>query len=96
MADLNLLKDLAELFKVFADNTRVRILYALFEEEEISAGGIAETLDMSASAISHQLRILKSAGLVKFRRAGKVNLYSLSDDHVKTIILMGIEHITEE
>ena len=96
MADLNLLKDLAELFKVFADNTRVRILYALFEKEEISAGGIAETLDMSASAISHQLRILKSAGLVKFKRDGKVNLYSLSDDHVKTIILMGIEHITEE
>lgn len=95
MADLNLLNNLAELYKVFADFTRVRILYALFEEE-ISVGQIAERLNMTVSAISHQLRTLKSAGLVKYRREGKICLYSLSDDHVKTIILMGIEHITEE
>ena len=95
MADLNLLNDLAELYKVFADFTRVRILYTLFESE-VSVGQIAETLDMTVSAISHQLRKLKTAGLVKYRRIGKVCLYSLSDDHVKTIISMGIEHITED
>lgn len=95
MAEIEMLNKLAEFFKVFGDLTRVRVLYALFEKE-VSVGDIAQALDMTVSAISHQLRILKSAGLVKYRRVGKVCLYSLADDHVKTIISMGLEHITEE
>lgn len=88
------LLDLAELFKVFGDSTRVKILYVLFDEE-CSVGDIADKLNMTQSAISHQLKILKQAKLIKGRRAGKAMLYSLSDDHVKTIIAMGKEHIEE-
>ncbi len=95
MPDIDTLYDLAELYRIFGDTTRIRILYVLFESE-VCVCDIAKILDMTMSAISHQLRILKSAGLVKYRRDGKTCYYSLADDHVKTIINQGIEHITEE
>lgn len=85
---------MADLFKVFGDLTRIRILYTLFADET-SVGEIAERLSMTQSAISHQLRILKQADLIKARRDGKTVLYSLADDHVKTIIAMGRDHIEE-
>lgn len=85
---------LADLYKVFGDSTRIRILYALFEAE-LCVCDIAELLSMSISAISHQLRILKQAQLVKFRRDGKTVFYSLADDHVRTILGQGMEHIEE-
>ena len=94
MPDENELYDLAELYKVFADSTRIKILYVLFESE-MCVCDIAALLEMSQSAISHQLRVLKQAKLVKFRRDGKTIFYSLSDDHVRTIIDQGIEHIEE-
>ncbi|MEA4831825.1 Transcriptional repressor SmtB [bioreactor metagenome] len=94
MIDENSLYDLAELFKVFGDSTRIRILYALFEAE-MCVCDIAGLLNMNQSAISHQLRILKQAGLVKYRREGKAVFYSLSDDHVRTILGQGAEHIAE-
>lgn len=89
------LYDVAELFRMFGDRTRIRILFALFEHE-ICVCDLAELLGMTVSAISHQLRILKTAGLVKYRRAGKTCYYALADDHVKTIIAQGIDHATEE
>ncbi len=85
---------LAELFKVFGDVTRIRILYVLFESE-MCVCDIAELLHMTQSAISHQLRVLKQNRLVKFRREGKAVFYSLADDHVRRIIDQGFEHITE-
>ena len=88
------LYDLAELFKVFGDTTRIRILYVLFEEE-MCVCDIAELLNMSQSAISHQLRILKQSRLVRNRREGKTIYYFLADDHVRTIIGQGMEHIEE-
>ena len=88
------LYDLAELFRIFGDSTRIRILYVLFEEE-MCVCDIAQLLGMTQSAISHQLRALKNARLVKSRREGKVVFYSLSDDHVKTIINQGMSHVTE-
>ena len=88
------LYDLAELFKVFGDTTRIKILYALFEAE-LCVGDIAQLLNLTQTAVSHQLRILKTNKLVKFRREGKVVFYSLSDDHVRGIIDQGIEHIEE-
>lgn len=88
------LYDLAELFKVFGDSTRIRILYVLFESE-MCVCDIAQLLGMTISAISHQLRILKQARLVKYRREGKTVFYSLSDDHVRSIIDQGTEHIGE-
>ena len=94
MPDEDELYDLAELFKVFGDSTRIRILYVLFEEE-LCVCDIAQTLNMTQSAISHQLRILKQSGLVKNRREGKQVFYSLADDHVRTIIAQGREHIEE-
>lgn len=94
MPDIDTLYDLAELYRVFGDSTRIRILCALFEGE-MCVCDIAEALDMTVSAISHQLRILKSARLVKYRRDGKTCYYCLSDDHVKTIIGQGVEHIKE-
>ncbi len=94
MPAIDILYDLSEFYRVFGDTTRIRILYALFECE-ICVCDIAKLLNMTISAISHQLRILKSAGLVKYRRDGKTCYYSLADDHVKTIISQGIEHITE-
>lgn len=92
--DEEVLYDLAELFKVFGDSTRVRILYALFKNE-MCVCDIAELLTMSQSAISHQLRVLKQARLVKYRRDGKTVFYALCDDHIQTILNMGMEHISE-
>ena len=86
--------DLAELFKIFGDSTRIKILYVLFEAE-LCVCDIAAVLNMSQSAISHQLRTIKQARLVKNRREGKTVYYSLADDHVKTIIGMAIEHLEE-
>lgn len=94
MPDEDELYDLAELYKVFADSTRIKILYVLFESE-MCVCDIAQLLEMSQSAISHQLRVLKQAKLVKFRRDGKTIFYSLADDHVRTIMDQGIEHIEE-
>ena len=88
------LYDLAELFKVFGDSTRIRILFVLIEKEE-SVGEIADALGMNQSAISHQLKILKQNKLVKARREGKQMYYSLADQHVKAIIEMGLEHVEE-
>ncbi len=88
------LYNLSEFYKVFGDITRIRILYVLFESE-VCVCDIAEILNLTVSAVSHQLRVLKNARLVKFRKVGKVCYYSLSDDHVKTIIANGIEHIGE-
>lgn len=86
--------DLAELFKIFGDTTRMKILFVLFEAE-VCTCCLAEALNMTSSAISHQLKILKSAKLVKTRREGKSVFYSLADEHVRTIIKQGIEHIEE-
>lgn len=88
------LYDLAEFFKVFGDSTRIKILFVLFETE-MSVGDIAAALDMTQSAISHQLKILKTSKLVKSRREGKSIFYSLADEHVKTIFAQGLEHIEE-
>ena len=90
-----LLYDLAELFKVFGDSTRIRILFVLFEAE-VCVCDLAEALGMTQSAISHQLRILKQNKLVKNRREGKSIFYSLADEHVRTIIAQGCEHIEED
>ena len=89
-----LLDDLAELYKIFGDSTRIKILYTLFTEER-GAGDIARLLGMTMSAISHQLRILKQARLVKPRREGKMVYYALADDHVRTIFAQGLDHILE-
>lgn len=88
------LYDLAELFKVFGDFTRIRILYVLFEEE-LCVCDLAEALHMTQPAISHQLKILKQAKLVGSRREGKSVFYSLADGHVRTMIAQGREHIEE-
>lgn len=86
--------DLADLFKVFSDSTRVRILSAL-AEKELCVGEIAQALEMSQTAISHQLRLLKQARLVRARRAGKQMYYALADAHVGIILAAGMEHIEE-
>lgn len=85
---------LAELFKVFGDSTRIRILHVL-SQNELCVQDIADTLNMTQSAISHQLRILKQAELVRFRRDGKTIYYTLADDHVATIMKQGLEHVCE-
>ena len=85
---------LAELFKVFGDPTRIRILFVLFEAE-VCVCDLARALNMTQSAVSHQLRILKQSRLVKNRREGKSVFYSLADDHVRTVIAQGREHILE-
>ena len=90
-----LLCDLSDLFKLFGDTTRIKILYSLFESE-MCVCAIADLLGMTQSAISHQLRILKDANLVGNRREGKTVYYFLSDDHVRTIIAQGFEHLIEE
>ncbi len=94
MPQEEMLYDLAELFKVYGDSTRVRILWAL-DESEMCVCDIAVLLNMTQSAISHQLRVLKRARLVKSRREGKVVYYSLDDDHVKSIFEQGLNHIKE-
>ena len=88
------LLDLSELFHIFGDSTRIKILYVLFEHE-LCVCDIAGLLNMTVSAISHQLRILKSAKLVRWRKSGKTVFYALADDHVRAIINQGMEHITE-
>ena len=88
------LYQLADLFKVFGDPTRIRILSVL-SEQELCVQDIADALSMTQSAISHQLRILKQSALVKFRREGKTIYYSLADDHVATIMAQGLEHVCE-
>ena len=94
LPDDEMLYDLADLFKVFSDTTRIKILYALMPGE-MCVADIAEVIGASQSAVSHQLRILKTARLVKFQRDGKNVLYSLSDDHVYTIIAVGMSHMCE-
>ncbi len=89
-----LLQDLGDLFKIFGDTTRIKIMYALYEGE-MCVCAISELLNMTQSAISHQLKTLKDANLVSARRDGKEIYYSLSDEHVKSIIAEGFEHITE-
>ena len=84
---------IAELFKGFADPTRVQILFLLLEKE-MCVNDIAEAVELSQSAISHQLRLLKQMHLIKFRREGKNLVYSLADDHVRTILQMGMEHVS--
>ncbi|MBQ2700494.1 MAG: helix-turn-helix transcriptional regulator [Clostridia bacterium] len=89
-----ILYDLAELFKIFGDTTRIKILYVLFEAE-MCVCDIAQLLNMTQSAISHQLRLLKQSKLVKYRREGKTVFYSLADEHVRTIIGQGMDHLAE-
>ena len=94
MPEEEILYDLAELFKIFGDSTRVKILYALLEAE-LCVCDIAKLMDVSQSAVSHQLRVLKGSKLVKFRREGKTLYYSLADEHVFRILSQGMEHILE-
>lgn len=94
MPDDETLYDLADLFRIFADSTRIKILYVLYESE-MCVCDLAQLLGMTQSAISHQLRALKQSKLVKFRREGKTVFYSLADDHVVTILAQGMEHIRE-
>ena len=94
MPDEELLYDLADLFKVFADTTRIKILFALMARP-MPVGELAETIGATQSAVSHQLRQLKQAHLVKFQRDGKSVIYSLSDDHVYTMLAQGMTHICE-
>ena len=94
MPDEEILYDLADLFKVFSDTTRIKILYALMPGERCVAD-IAEAIGATQSAVSHQLRILKASRLVKFQRDGKNVLYSLADDHVYTVLAQGMNHICE-
>ena len=86
--------ELAELFKMLSDPTRVKILYTILENE-MSVGDITEIVGSTQSAVSHQLRVLKQARLVKYRKVGKSVIYSVSDEHVATILSMGMEHISE-
>jgi len=94
LPDEEMLYDLADLFKVFSDTTRIKILYSLMGGERCVAD-VAEAIGATQSAVSHQLRILKQARLVKFQRDGKNVLYSLSDDHVYTMLSQGLTHICE-
>lgn len=94
MLDEEMVYDLADLFKIFSDSTRVKILCTLFEQE-LNVTEITASTGVSQTAVSHQLRILKQNHLVKYKRDGKQMVYSLADEHVKTIINCGIEHIEE-
>lgn len=94
MPDEDALCGLAELYRVFGDSTRIKILYAL-AESEMCVCDISRVIGMTVSAVSHQLRVLKQARLVKYRRDGKTVFYSLDDDHVRSIIAQGLEHIEE-
>lgn len=86
--------DLSELFKIFGDSTRVKIINVLLDNE-LCVGDIADKINVSQSAVSHQLRILKDSKLVKFRKEGNMTYYYLADDHVEKIFLMGCEHVNE-
>lgn len=92
MYDIDHIYDLAELFKIFGDSTRLRIMSALLNHE-LCVCDISEVLEMNQSAISHQLRVLRTAGLIKVRRCGKSAFYSLDDEHVRKIIELGFEHL---
>lgn len=94
MPDLEVLFDLADLFKVFGDSTRIRIMFTI-SDNEMSVQSIADSLNMEQSTISHQLRVLRQNKLVRVRRDGKQIYYSLDDDHVKRIIEMGLDHVLE-
>ncbi len=94
MPDLEVLFELADLFKVFGDSTRIRIMFTI-SDNEMSVLNIAESLNMEQSTISHQLRVLRQNKLVRVRRDGKQIYYSLDDDHVKKIIEMGLDHVLE-
>ena len=94
LPDDEVLYDLAELFKVFGDSTRIKILYALFEAE-LCVCDIAQLLGLTQSAVSHQLRLLKACKLVRFRQEGKMVFYALDDDHVRSMLALGLEHIAE-
>jgi len=95
MQDDEILFDLADLFRMFSDSTRVRVLNEL-RKKEVGVTELAGELQMTTSAISHQLRTLKDAHLIRARRDGKGILYSLADDHVRTILDMGMEHLEED
>ena len=94
MPDDEVLYELADLFRVFGDSTRIKILYAL-HDSELCVQDIADALQLSQSAVSHQLRVLKDSKLVRFRREGKTVFYALDDDHVRSILSMGMDHIEE-
>jgi len=94
MIDEDRLFSLAELFKTFGDTTRVKILYALMKRE-LCVCDIAAVISVSESAVSHQLRLLRTQRLVKFRRAGKILYYSLADDHIENLFTQGLEHVSE-
>ena len=94
MPDEDPVYEVSELFKVFGDSTRIKILYALFESE-LCVCDIAQLLNLTQTAVSHQLRVLKGSKLVKFRREGKTVFYSLDDEHVRSIIGQGMEHLNE-
>ena len=91
LPDDEVLYELADLFRVFGDSTRIKILYALHDDEQ----DIANAVQLSQSAVSHQLRVLKDSKLVRFRRDGKTIYYALDDDHVRSILSMGMDHIEE-
>ena len=95
LPDESVLCDLGDLFRIFGDTTRIRILYALFESE-LCVCAISELLKMEQSAISHQLRLLREAKLIGSRREGRTNIYFLADEHVRSIIGQGFEHLMEE
>lgn len=92
--DDEVLYELADLFRVFGDSTRIKILYAL-HDQELCVQDIAAAVGLSQSAVSHQLRVLKDSKLVRFRRDGKTVYYALDDDHVRSILSLGMEHIEE-
>lgn len=94
MPDDEVLYALADVFRIFGDSTRIKLLYALYDNE-LCVQDLAQTLGLTQSAVSHQLRVLKDARLVRFRRDGKAVYYSLDDDHVRTILSVGMEHIEE-
>lgn len=94
MPDENVLSDLSDFFKVIGDNTRIRIIWAL-DESEMCVCDLASVLNMTTSAVSHQLKALRNAKLVKFRKVGKEVFYSLDDNHIKEIFEQGLEHIAE-
>ena len=94
LPDEEALVNMAEFFSIFADSTRIKILYILLQSEK-SVGEIWQTLGLTQSAVSHQLRILKQMRLVKYRKEGKTIFYSLSDGHIKSILYQGLEHVME-
>ena len=94
MPDDEVLYELADLFRVFGDSTRIKILYAL-HDNELCVQDIANAVQLSQSAVSHQLRVLKDSKLVRFRREGKTVYYALDDDHVRSILSLGMDHIEE-